>query len=165
VGQGECVLISTHVLSGALLGRALGRPLPALLVGAVSHLALDRLPHWGRGGGWPARPMQGEDLRVAVVDGLCGLGLLALAVRATPAAARGPVLAGIVGACLPDLDKPGLLWFGRSPWPEAFDRFHADLQVDVESPGLLLHDVVLAGGAAPLALALLRGRPRGGATS
>ena len=61
------MLISTHVLSGALLGRVLGRPLPALLIGAASHLALDRLPHWGRAGGWPSQPMQGEDFRVAVV--------------------------------------------------------------------------------------------------
>lgn len=152
------MLISTHVLSGALLGRVLGRPLPALLVGAASHLALDRLPHWGRAGGWPSQPMQGEDFRVAVVDGLCGLGLIAIALNATPAAARLPVLAGIVGACAPDLDKPGLRWFGRSPWPEPFDRIHATIQVNVERPELLRQDVVVASAAALLTMPLLRGR-------
>ena len=53
LGHSLLVLISTHVLSGALLGRTLRRPLPALLLGVGSHLRLDHLPHWGNGGGRP----------------------------------------------------------------------------------------------------------------
>jgi hypothetical protein len=31
----------------------------------------------------------------------------------------------MAGAALPDLDKPSVVFFGRSPFPGAFDRFHA----------------------------------------
>ena len=34
----------------------------------------------------------------------------------------------LAGAALPDLDKPVKLWFGRSPFPAAFDRFHMGIQ-------------------------------------
>ena len=149
------MLISTHVLSGALLGRALGRPLPALVLGVGSHLALDSLPHWGHSGGWPPRPLDDETYRVAVVDGLTGLGLVAAVMRVVAPRSRAAVLAGIVGACLPDLDKPGRQFFGRSPWPAAFDRMHACMQVDVENPDRLAADATIAAALAVATLALL----------
>ncbi len=152
------VLISTHVLSGALLGRALGRPAPALLTGIASHLVLDRLPHWGLGEGWPPPDMDDASYAIAVRDGLCGLALIAAALRVTAAEHRPQVLAGIVGACLPDLDKPGRRFLGRSPWPEWFDRFHVCLQVGVESPHLLRQDVLVSAAGAVVALAVLSRR-------
>lgn len=152
------MLISTHVLSGALLGRALRRPLPALLAGAVSHLLLDRLPHWGHATGWPPQEMDEQTFRVAVVDGLAGLALLAAALRVCPARRRPAVVGGIVGACAPDLDKPGRRWLGRSPWPERFDQLHAELQVAVESPDLLPLDVAVAVTGAAVTLGVLRRR-------
>ena len=150
------MLISTHVLSGALLGRALGRPVPALVVGLGSHLLLDRLPHWGKGGGWPVEEMDDETFRVAVVDGLVGLTLIAVVLRVVPAARRPGVLAGIVGACLPDLDKPGRRFAGRSPWPERFDRLHAEMQVGAESPDRLAQDVAIAAVGTAVSVAVLR---------
>jgi hypothetical protein len=149
------MLITTHVLSGALLGRAAGRPLPALLLGAASHLALDRLPHWGRGQGWPPQDLDGDEMRVAVVDGLVGLALIALVLAVAPARTRPQVVAGIVGACAPDLDKPARRYLGGSPWPERFDRLHAELQVGVESPDLLRQDAAVAAAGTGLALGAL----------
>ncbi len=149
------MLISTHVLSGALLGRAVGKPLPALLVGVAAHLGLDRLPHWGNANGWPPKDLDERTFRVAVVDGLVGLGLMALLVRVVPARHRPQVLAGIVGACAPDLDKPGRRFLGRSPWPQRFDELHARIQVDVESPDRLPQDVAVAAAGAAVTLAAL----------
>jgi hypothetical protein len=149
------VLISTHVASGALLGRAVGRPLPALLLGVASHLALDRLPHWGQGSGWPPQELDEQTFRVAVVDGLVGLALIALIARVVPGRHRAPVLAGIVGACAPDLDKPGRRFLGRSPWPERFDYVHATIQAGVESPDRLGQDVGVAAAGAAAAVAVL----------
>ena len=34
----------------------------------------------------------------------------------------------MAGAALPDADKPAKLWFGWSPFPGAFDRFHMRIQ-------------------------------------
>ncbi len=157
------MLISTHALAGALLGRALDRPGPALVMGVGSHLLLDRLPHWGQATGWPPREMSREMLRIAVVDGLTGLVLIAAVLGTVRPRSRLPVLAGIVGACAPDLDKPGRRYLGRSPWPEPFDRFHALLQVDVERPDLLPRDVAVAAAGAVATLGLLaRDRSRSG---
>ena len=151
------MLISTHVLSGAVLGRALGHPLPALVLGVGSHLALDSLPHWGRGLGYPPpAELDEETFRVARRDGLAGLALIAAVAAVVPAAQRPQVLAGIVGACLPDMDKPGRRWLGGSPWPQRFDRLHSELQRGVEQPHLLRQDVTIAAVAAVAVLALLR---------
>lgn len=161
------MLISTHVLSGALLGRALGRPAPALLTGIASHLVLDRLPHWGLGEGWPPPDMDDASYAIAVRDGLAarpvqrhrwGLALIAAALRVTAAEHRPQVLAGIVGACLPDLDKPGRRFLDRSPWPKWFDRLHVCLQVGVESPHLLRQDVLVSAAGAVVSLAVLSRR-------
>jgi hypothetical protein len=89
------------------------------------------------------------------VDGLTGLLLIALTARAAGPEHRAAVLLAIVGACAPDLDKPGRHWAGRSPWPAAFDRFHAMIQVDVERPELLRRDVAVVAAGAVLTLAAL----------
>jgi hypothetical protein len=116
------VLITSHVLSGALIGAAVRRPLPAFALGVVSHFALDALPHWGEWGS------QRRFLRVAVPDGLAGLAAIGIVAAATPPEHRTAVVAGMTGAALPDLDKPAVLWFGRSPFPGAVDRFHSAIQ-------------------------------------
>ena len=152
------MLISTHVVSGALVGRVVGRPLPAVLAGLASHLLLDGLPHWGEGGGWPVGDLDDETFRVAVVDGLVGLGLIAALLHAAPRRSRVQVAAGVLGACLPDMDKPGRRFAGRSPWPERFDRLHATIQVRSEKPHRLPQDVCIAAAGAVLALVVLRDR-------
>lgn len=142
------MLITAHVTVGALVGRAVRRPLPAVLLGVVSHFACDALPHWGNGPADTRHGLDEQSLRVAVADGLTGLALIALVARAAPRSALPGVLAGITGACLPDMDKPGRLFFDRSPFPPAFDRAH--VRVQRELPQLLASDAavaVLAGAA------------------
>ena len=114
------MLITNHVLSGAVIG-AVARSTPeAFGLGVVSHFALDSIPHFG---------VDDEHLmRIAVPDGLLGLAAIAAVARFTPRNRLLPVLAGVFGACLPDMDKPGNVFFGRSPFPGWFDRFHEDIQ-------------------------------------
>jgi len=117
------VLITNHVLAGALLGRVAPGPLSAFAAGVVSHFAMDAVPHWG---GYEISDV----LPVAVVDGLVGATTLALVARLTPRGRRTTVVAGMLGACLPDTDKPWGLFLGGSPFPAAFDRFHAGIQTE-----------------------------------
>lgn len=145
------MFVTTHVLSGAGIGLLARRPLLALVAGAGSHLALDRLPHWGT-----------DDHRaflvVAVADGLTGLAVSGTLAAGTPPALRLALTAGMLGAALPDADKPARLFFGRSPFPARFDRFHARIQP--ESPRYLPVDFAVT-GALLVALLLARsGRAR-----
>jgi hypothetical protein len=140
------VLVTTHVLSGAVLGALAPDLGSALTRGFASHFVLDAVPHWG---GEP-----GKMLRVAVPDGLVGLAAIAaVGVAATPSR-RPAVLTGVFGACLPDIDKPSELFFGRSPFPWWFDRFHSMIQH--ERPHRWKREVGTAAGFALLAFAVLR---------
>jgi hypothetical protein len=144
------MLVTNHVLSGALIGAAVRRPLPAAALGVVSHFALDAVPHWGKFGG--RRGL----LRVAVPDGLTGLAVIGAFAAVAPRERRLAVLAGMAGAALPDLDKPSLVFFGRSPFPRAWDVFHRRIQD--EAPDRFHHEVAAAVVLGAGALALLRTR-------
>lgn len=113
--------MTNHVLSGALVGAASPGPLSALLAGVGSHFALDAVPHWGDVE-WD------EMVPVGVRDGLVGLAAMGLMWSRTPRPARLRVLAGMTGAAFPDLDKPSLLFFGRSPFPGRLDDLHQAIQ-------------------------------------
>jgi hypothetical protein len=114
------VLITNHVLSGAVIGALSANAEDAFVRGFLSHFALDAVPHFG---------VDDEHLmKVAVPDGLIGLATIAAIARRTPRDRVVRVLAGITGACLPDLDKPARQFFGRSPFPAWFDRAHAAIQ-------------------------------------
>jgi hypothetical protein len=114
------VLITNHVLSGAVVGALSPDTVSAVTRGFVSHFALDALPHFG---------VEEEHLmKVAVPDGLVGLAAIYAVVRATPRDRLLPVLGGIFGACLPDIDKPARQFFGQSPFPRWFDRAHSAIQ-------------------------------------
>jgi hypothetical protein len=143
------VLVTNHVLSGALIGAVLRRPLPAFAIGVASHFVLDAVPHWGN------FDDPGRLLRVAVPDGLAGLAVMGAFAAVAPPERRLAVLAGMAGAALPDLDKPGRLWFGRSPWPAAVDRFHGVIQN--EAPDRFGRELTAMGAFAVAALAALRG--------
>jgi hypothetical protein len=116
------VLLTNHVLSGALIGALARRPAPAFAVGVASHFVLDAIPHWGDWGS------QRQFMRVAVTDGLVSLAVMGALTAAAPAGHRAAMLAGMAGAALPDVDKPAKMWFGCSPFPAAFDRFHSRIQ-------------------------------------
>jgi hypothetical protein len=149
------VLVTNHVLAGAIIGALVKRPLPALALGVVSHLAMDSIPHWGlahedRQGDPTKNP---EFLRVAYRDGFAGLA----AIGAAFALARGrrlPVLTGMVGAALLDLDKPSKLFIGVSPFPRAVDKIHADIQEGREHDHRMGQELAVAAGLAALVLGL-----------
>ncbi len=145
------MLVTNHVLSGAVIGHAVGSATVAFAAGVASHLALDAVPHWG---GMPIEDVMG----VAVADGLSGLAAMAGATLAYPPDRRLRVLAGMAGAALLDLDKPGQVFFGRSPFPAAVDAFHARIQR--ESPRRMPQEV-LVGAAGVLLVAALARRARG----
>lgn len=137
------MLVTNHVLSGALIGAAVNRPPVAFTLGVVSHFALDTVPHWGK---WGSRR---GFMRVAVPDGLTGLAVMAAFAAVSPPERRLAVMAGMAGAALPDLDKPSMVWFGRSPFPRVVDKFHASIQHEAKNrAGLELAAAAIFGTAA-----------------
>ena len=142
------MLLTNHVLSGALIGALVRRPLTAFTVGVASHFVLDAVPHWGEWGG------RRQFLRVAVPDGLVSLAAMGAFAAVSPPGRRMAVLAGMAGAALPDIDKPAMLWFGRSPWPPAVNKFHGVIQH--EAPGRGPMEFLAACAFAAAALTALR---------
>jgi hypothetical protein len=152
-GKGERVLLTNHVLSGALVGALARRPLPAFAVGVASHFVLDAVPHWGK---WGSRR---GFLRVAVPDGLVSLAAMGAIAALSPTERRPSVVAGMAGATIPDADKPTRLLFGWSPFPAAVNRFHDGIQR--ESRDRAYVELLAAGVLASAALiAIRRSRPR-----
>jgi hypothetical protein len=117
------VLATTHVLTGALIGRAVRRPVRAAALGVASHIALDALPHWGM---WPGTPrMREKFLAVAAIDGLTLSVALAVMVRRGRPAAE---IAGALGALVLDMDKPAALLGVRQLWPDPIQAVHFGVQ-------------------------------------
>jgi hypothetical protein len=143
------VLITNHVAQGAVIGAVAPGPVSAFTAGIASHFAADAVPHWG---------VQEYDdfLRVAFVDGLVGLATMALLTRTTSSRRRLSVFAGMLGACLPDSDKPSKLFFDRSPFPRVVDRWHAAIQT--EEPQRMGQEVVCAAATLLIASWLIRRR-------
>ena len=137
------MLLTNHVLSGALTGALVRRPLAAFTIGVASHFVLDAVPHWGEWGG------RRRFLRVAVSDGLVSLSVMGAFTAMAPPDRRMAMLAAMTGAALPDIDKPARLWFGRSPWPPAVDWFHGVIQDEApdRAPFEFLAACVLAAAA------------------
>jgi hypothetical protein len=142
------MLVTNHVLSGAVIGAATRRAVPAFALGVLSHFALDAVPHWGAWGGRPTF------MEVAVPDGLAGLAVMGAMTALAPRDGRVAVLAGMAGAALPDLDKPGKIFFGRSPFPRAIDLFH--MRIQDEAPHHLKREIAFAAASCTAAVCLLR---------
>jgi hypothetical protein len=145
------VLLTNHVLSGALIGAVVRRPVPAFAAGVASHFVLDAVPHWGDWGSIR------RFLQVAVPDGLISLAAMGTFAALAPAERRPAVLAGMIGAALPDVDKPAKLWFGRSPWPRVVDEFH--IRIQPEASGRAHIELLAATVFGAAALAALGRRP------
>ncbi len=143
--ESRTVLVTTHVLSGAVIGALAPSVGSALGRGFASHFVLDAIPHWGTEGDLM--------MRVAVPDGLVGLAAIGAVARLASPQRRTAVLAGVFGACLPDVDKPAVVFFGRSPFPAWFDWFHAAIQHEREHRWR--REVATALGCAALAAAVL----------
>jgi hypothetical protein len=140
------MLVTNHVLSGAVIGAATRRIVPAFLLGIASHFALDAVPHWGD------RSL--TLMQVAVPDGLAGLAVMGAMTALAPRGRRAAVLAGMAGAALPDLNKPSVVFFGRSPFPRAVDRLHKVIQD--EAPHRFKYELAAAVAFCAAAVALLR---------
>lgn len=136
------MLVTNHVLSGALIGYAVPDPVASFVVGVFSHLVLDAVPHWG-----VRRPIR-EMMHVAVPDGLVGLAAMAAVTLSAAPRDRARVLAGMAGAAFLDLDKPSTVFFGASPFPRAVDALHEAVQR--ESPRRMPQEILvgLTGAAA-----------------
>lgn len=117
------MFITNHALAGAAIGALVRRPVPAFVAGVASHIAMDMVLHYGDAGiDWE------RFVEIARVDGTIGLGVTAAVATTAPVTVRRSALAGLAGACIVDLDKPGRHFLGRSPFPPAVDRFHGRIQ-------------------------------------
>lgn len=151
------MLVTNHVLHGAALGLLVRRPAATFAVAVASHFAADALPHWG-GTGTEVHSV--AFLKVAVPDGLLGLALMGAAVARTPPRRRAAVLSGMVGAALPDLDKPfALVTRGRRLWPAPVTRLHSAVQR--EAPHRMTQEVAAGCALAAVLAGLSARRPRG----
>jgi hypothetical protein len=145
------VFVTSHALAGASIGLLLRRPVPAFVAGVASHVAMDLFPHYGNPAiGWD------EFVKLARVDGTVGLGVIAVVAAKAPGDRRVAALAGIAGASLMDMDKPGRYFVGRSPFPRFVDRFHRRIQN--ESPRRHWVEATAAATLAAVLALLLRRR-------
>jgi len=140
------MLVTNHVLSGAVIGATTRRIVPAFLLGVASHFVLDAVPHWA--------PETLTLVQVGVPDGLTGLAVMGAMTAIAPCGRRAAVLAGMAGAALPDLDKPSKVFFGRSPFPRAVDRLHGAIQD--EAPHRFKYELAAAVVFCVAAVGLLR---------
>jgi hypothetical protein len=150
------VLVTNHVLAGALIGRVMSRhPVGAFAVGVVSHFAMDCCPHFGDETWTRDSP---EFLRLARCDGCCGLAAMALAAGLAPGRSRRAVVAAMAGAAMVDSDKPLEYLLGWNPWPEFWNSFHRRIQN--EEPTRMPVEIGTGLGLAVLAYLVLRAGPR-----
>lgn len=150
------MLVTTHAAVGYAVGRRSRSPSWAFALGLVSHFAMDTLPHWGDKALTLTSP---RFLAVAVPDGLLALTLLTCVRRWAPERRRRPMLAAMIGAVLPDLDKPfALVANGRSPFPDLVNRFHSGMQN--EAPDRLAREVAIAAALALVAIGQIVSRDR-----
>lgn len=147
------MFVTNHVLAGATIGLALGRhPLGAFAAGVVSHFAMDACPHWGIVRDGP--DAEARFLHIARCDGCLGLAAMAAGAALAGRGVRPATVAAMVGAALPDLDKPSEYFFGVYPFPAWFRRLHAAVQN--ESSDRLRSEVMVGVGLAGLAFAAHR---------
>jgi len=138
------MFVTTHVALGAILGHRARTPAQAFIAGLASHAALDITPHFGWEKNGSSNELSLSFLTAAVIDGTCGLGVMAMLLKRTSPPRRAAVLAGMVGGALPDLDKPFRLFFGRSCFPPSINRLHYRIQN--EDPHRLPHEIVFGAG-------------------
>jgi hypothetical protein len=146
------MMVTAHVLAGALIGRVMARhPVGAFAAGVVSHFAMDACPHYGDPSFTRESP---EFIRIARCDGCCGLAAMAVAAGISPRRTRRAVIAGMAGAAVVDTDKPSEYFFGVNPFPDWWNRVHKGVQN--EAPHRLPQEVVTIGLLAVVAFAVLR---------
>lgn len=139
------MLETPHVAVGAAIAVKIGNPYLALPLALLSHVVLDRIPHWNphfytemKKYGKPSK----ASTTVAVIDSLAALGLgLSVAANALPDTTKALI---IVAACflavLPDQIKTPFFFLKslRKGWIKKYVLFERGLQVDTTFwPGIL----------------------------
>jgi hypothetical protein len=152
------MLLTNHVLTGALLGLAIDNPYVLAPTAVASHLVLDMTPHFGyitaKNGAQTRAPMF---IMLGALDFPAALAVTAAACLAWPS--RLPsILIGVLGATLPDLVYIPPIALGprrafRLPGYEALIKFLARIQWS-ETPLGLITEVIWAA----LMLRLLQGQ-------
>lgn len=123
------MFITNHALAGTLIGINNKSSKAAFTEGFLSHLVMDYIPHWG------GEVSPEEFKKVAVADGLIGLtvcaGALMYSYHAGGSEKTIPVAAGILGACLPDTNKPWKFFLGKENFfPEKIEKAFSVIQTE-----------------------------------
>jgi len=147
------VLETPHVAVGAAIAMKVGNPLLALPLALLSHVVLDRIPHWNphfytemKKYGKPTT----SSTTLAVVDTFAALGLgLAVANSALPDTAKAvTVVACCLLAVLPDQIKSPFFFFKEARkynWFKKYVMFERSLQIDTSFwPGIMTQIAVIA---------------------
>lgn len=154
------ILVTHGAVGGALAVLAAGNPAVAFAAGFASHFILDAFPHWD----YPLatdfssdqpRTVRGllRDVSVVSADGIAGLALPALILA--PQAGLVVVLAGALGAIVPDFLQ--FVWFMFRPRILArLQYFHEWVHTDIRLTGKPLIGVMSQ--ALVIACALLSAR-------
>ncbi|MDO8462787.1 MAG: hypothetical protein Q7S96_00735 [bacterium] len=132
------MFLTVHATAGAAVGALTGNPILGFLFGVISHFTLDIIPHGDEN---LAPPCAGATcthreevrflIRLACVDGVIMLGVLAWLLMPWVTLPTWSVLAGIVGGVLPDVGQGlGALLPRVRPLAE-FKRIHDWIHVDI----------------------------------
>ena len=143
------MFLTVHAAAGAVLGRFIGNPLLAFLLGAASHFVLDMIPHGDESiQRWKwFKTRRGRIIAAAVIDWLFLAGWLAFLVKGTPINQLAGALAGAAGAVLPDM-----LWgfheLTGTPLLNWYEGMHSNIHYALKRPisfkqGLMLQLALL----------------------
>ncbi|MDO8425775.1 MAG: hypothetical protein Q7T01_04690 [bacterium] len=141
------MFLTVHATAGAAVGALAGGPIGAFLLGVLSHAVIDIIPH---GDEQLAPPCGGATcthrdevrflIRIAAIDGVVMLGVLAALLQPWVTLPSWAVLAGIAGGVLPDVMQGLGSVLTRSRFFTGFKRVHDYIHVDIipfETPVLL----------------------------
>ena len=99
------MLLTTHILIGGAIGQAVGNAPIGFALGAVSHFALDAIPHFDPGI-WSEQNKNGEniwDKKIWIFVSFDLLASLALLIALIPQSLSIPFIAGAIGGASIDL--------------------------------------------------------------
>ncbi len=155
------MILATHAVVGAAIGRLIPNPLVAFLVGFVSHFAIDAIPHWQyrlasmvhRNG-----PMEDDmvinrkfiwDLARTGLDFAAGMVLSILLFQGTNNLSHIsiPLVAGAVGGVLPDALQFAYFKIRREPFTtlqKLHNRAHSKEHLNAFPYGLVWQTLVAA---------------------
>jgi len=126
------MLITTHGLVGACIGKEVGYPPLAFLLGLISHFILDSIPHCdgpddkaGRGENEPNSFAQYAFVAADII-----IGVFIVVYLSSNNLASAGLIWGIIGAELPDVIDNVPFWIGirKVPGFKQFHAFHAKIQ-------------------------------------